>query len=48
MKRLSELTNIGKVMEQRLFKVGIKDAETLLAIGSKEAFLRLRFLEGDT
>jgi len=48
MGRLSDLPNIGKVMEERLRKVGIHDVETLRQVGSKEAFIRLRILEGDT
>lgn len=45
---LRDLPNIGKVLEERLIKVGIDDAETLKQVGSKEAFFRLRLREGDT
>jgi DNA transformation protein len=45
---LSELPNIGETMEKRLASVGIYDVETLRRIGSKEAFIKLRLLEGDT
>ncbi|NSW92510.1 MAG: TfoX/Sxy family protein [Firmicutes bacterium] len=48
MGRLSDLPNIGKVMEKRLVKAGINDAEALRQAGSKEAFIKLRLLEGDT
>lgn len=48
MGRLSELPNIGKAMEKRLEAVGINDIETLLKMGSKDAFRRLHLLEGDT
>ncbi|MDD4239329.1 MAG: TfoX/Sxy family protein [Desulfotomaculaceae bacterium] len=48
MGKLSALTNIGKVMEKRLAAVGINDVETFLKTGSKEAFIKLRLLEGDT
>lgn len=48
MSRLSELPNIGKIMEQRLNAVGIYDIETLKSLGSKEAFAKLRKHEGDT
>jgi len=45
---LSGRVNIGKVMEERLKKVGINDLDTLLRLGSKEAFLRLLSSESDT
>lgn len=48
MRRLSELPNIGKTMEQRLAKIGINDIETFMRMGSKEAFIKLRLFEGDT
>lgn len=48
MGELSELPNIGKIMEKRLSSVGINDVETLKKIGSKEAFVKLRLYEGDT
>lgn len=48
MQRLSDLPNIGKTMEKRLAAVGINDIETLMKTGSKEAFIKLRLLEGDT
>jgi len=48
MGKLGELPNIGKTLEKRLAKAGISDAESLKQTGSKEAFTKLRLLEGDT
>lgn len=48
MTELTKLPNIGKTMEKRLANVQIYDAETLKAVGSKTAFLKLRMIEGDT
>lgn len=48
MEKLSDIVNIGKTMEKRLVAVGIFDFETLKKTGSKEAFIKLRLLEGDT
>lgn len=48
MSNLSKLHNIGKSLEKRLTAVGIKDSEALLKTGCREAFLRLRLIEGDT
>lgn len=48
MTRLSELINIGQTLEKRLANVGICDVETLMEIGSKEAFIKLHMFEGDT
>jgi DNA transformation protein len=48
MSKLSDLPNIGNTMEKRLSAVGISDVETLMKIGSKEAFSKLHLLEGDT
>ncbi len=46
--RLSELPNIGKVMEKRLNAVEVYNVDEFMKMGSKEAFTRLRLLEGDT
>lgn len=46
--RLSQMPGIGKVMERRLGQAGIDAPGELLQLGSKEAFGRLRRLEGDT
>ncbi|MDA7026757.1 TfoX/Sxy family DNA transformation protein [Bacillus sp. CLL-7-23] len=48
MKRISELPNIGDKLKERLAAVGIEDAETLIKMGSKVAFSKLYFYEGDT
>lgn len=48
MKRLSDLPNIGKTMEERLARVGITDVDSFRQMGSKEAFTKLHLLEGDT
>ncbi|EBH4247820.1 TfoX/Sxy family protein [Listeria monocytogenes] len=41
MANLSELPNIGKVLEQDLIEAGIKTPGELKDVGSKEAFLRI-------
>lgn len=43
---LGKLSNIRNVMERRLAAVGINDVDTLMKIGSKEAFIKLRLHEG--
>ncbi|SFH00404.1 DNA transformation protein [Desulfotomaculum arcticum] len=48
MSDLVRLPNIGKTMEKRLAAVEINDVETLMKVGSKEAFIKLRLFEGDT
>lgn len=45
MGRLSELPNIGGIIERRLMDVGISTPEELAALGSREAFLRLRTMD---
>lgn len=42
MSELSQLPNIGKVLEQSLLDVGIETPAELQAVGSREAFLRIR------
>jgi DNA transformation protein len=42
MNDLNKLPNIGKVLAQELEAAGIKSAEALKDIGSKEAFLLLK------
>lgn len=42
MGELSKLPNIGKVLEGQLNDVGIRTADELIDIGSKEAWLRIR------
>lgn len=42
MSRLSELPNVGKVLESNLQRIGVETPEQLQEMGSKEAFLRIR------
>lgn len=42
MSKLSDLPNVGKVLEKNLIEVGITTPEQLKEIGAKEAFLRIR------
>ncbi len=42
MDTLSDLPNVGRVLEQNLKAVGIETPEQLRALGSREAFLRIR------
>ena len=42
MSELTSMANIGKEMEKKLTSVGIDSAEKLIALGSKEAFLKLK------
>jgi len=44
MAELTSLRNIGKEMEKKLGSVGIATAEELKALGSKEAFTRLKLV----
>lgn len=48
MSKLRDLPNIGKTLEERLIKAGIPDGDALKRVGGKEAFTKLRLLEGDT
>lgn len=43
--KLTELVNIGKYAEDKLQRVGITSAEELIAIGSFEAFKRVRNID---
>lgn len=45
MSKLSDLPNVGKVLEQNLIKVGISTPEQLKEVGTKEAFLRIRMID---
>ena len=42
MGELSNLPNIGKVVEEQLLRVGIDSAEELKRIGAREAWLRIQ------
>lgn len=48
MGNLRQLPNLGNVMVKRLEVVGVNDINTLMELGSKDAFERLRRYEGDT
>jgi DNA transformation protein len=48
MSALTTLPNIGKVSVKRLARIGVETAEQLKELGAREAFLRLRLIEGDT
>lgn len=39
---LSDLPNVGKVLESNLLRAGIKTPEQLRIIGAEEAFMRIR------
>lgn len=42
MKKLSDLPNIGKVLEDNLLRIGIETPEQLRNVGAEQAFLRIR------
>jgi DNA transformation protein len=42
MNKLSDLPNVGKVLEINLIKIGITTPEQLKKMGSKESFLKIR------
>ncbi len=42
---LTQLPNIGKVVSEKLFQVGITTPEELKAIGSEQAFIRLQTID---
>ncbi len=42
MSELTSMLNIGKEMEKKLISVGIESSEQLMAIGAKDAFLKLK------
>ncbi|WP_291567253.1 MULTISPECIES: TfoX/Sxy family protein [unclassified Clostridium] len=45
MDKLSKLPNIGKNLEQKLIDAGVKNADELKAIGSKEAFIKIKNID---
>lgn len=45
MGKLSELPNIGKVVEEQLNQVGINTYEQLKEIGSKDAWLKIKAID---
>lgn len=42
MAKLTSMMNIGREMERKLQSVGIGSAEELLAVGAKQAFVKLK------
>lgn len=42
MSKLLELPNVGKVLDERLNQIGIYTYEELSAMGSKQAFIKIR------
>ncbi len=45
MGELAELPNVGRVLEKHLNEIGIYTVKQLREIGSKEAFIRIRFYD---
>lgn len=45
MGELSKLPNIGKIVEEQLFKVGISSVDELVKIGSKVAWLKIQEID---
>ena len=45
MGELSNLSNIGKTLEEQLFRVGINTALELKRIGAKEAWLKIQEID---
>ena len=48
MRELEKSPNIGKLSAERLEGVGISNIEELREAGSKDAFMRLRFVDPTT
>ena len=46
MGELSKLPNLGKVVEEQLNEVGINTVDDLIDIGSKEAWLKIKEIDG--
>lgn len=45
MSELSNLPNIGKVLEQQLIQIGIETPEQLKQVGSKQAWLYIKAID---
>ena len=43
--QLTKMPNIGKILANRLVKIGIDTPEKLKAIGSENAFIRLKIVD---
>ncbi|MCL2321203.1 MAG: TfoX/Sxy family protein [Oscillospiraceae bacterium] len=42
MKSLSDMPNVGKVLESNLIQIGVETPEELSRMGAEEAFIRIR------
>lgn len=45
MGELSKLPNIGKIVEEQLLAVGINSVDELMAVGAKEAWLKIQEID---
>lgn len=45
MGELSNLPNIGKIVEEQLFRIGINSVDELKRIGAKEAWLKIQEID---
>lgn len=45
MSELSDLPNVGKVLEQRLIEIGISTPEQLRKIGTQATFIKIRKID---
>jgi len=45
MDKLSDLPNVGVVLEERLIQIGIRTPKELIRVGSREAFLRIKAID---
>jgi DNA transformation protein len=45
MGKLSDMPNIGSILESKLRSVGISDPDSLMKLGSKEAFVRIKNID---
>lgn len=45
MGELSKLPNIGKIVEEQLFEVGISSVDELIAVGAKVAWLKIQEID---
>ena len=45
MGKLSEMPNIGKVVEEQLIKAGVDTPEKLIETGSEEAWIKLKAID---
>lgn len=45
--KLEELPNIGKILAEKLSVVGIESIDVLQAIGSENAFIKLKTIDSD-